>query len=161
MSTAIVYYSLEGNSALVAEMLEKRLDADVIGIECVKPYPSTGARKFIKGGKDAVTGATPALEPYSFDATDYDLIVLVMPVWADHIPPAMNTFLRDNDLSGKRVGLALCSSSGNARKCALDCRRKLRTPMECPLVSLSDPALGKDPDLDIKLDRFCGQVTAG
>lgn len=160
MRCAIVYYSLEGNSALVAERLEALLDADVIQLVCQKPYPSDGPRKFVKGGKDAAFGVAAKLEPYSFNVASYDLVILAMPVWASRVPPAMNTFLRDNDLSGVRVALALSSTGGDATKCAADCQKKLKTQAQMPILSVTDPKAGKEPELDAKIARFCEELKA-
>ena len=50
MKTAIVYYSMSGNTKMVAEIIAKELSADLIEIKPVKDYPDKGARKFIWGG---------------------------------------------------------------------------------------------------------------
>lgn len=158
MRCAIVYYSLEGNSALVANKLASLLEADVIQLVCQKPYPSEGPLKFVKGGKDAAFGVAAKLEPYSFDSSQYDTVILAMPVWASRVPPAMNTFLRENDLSGVKVALALTSTSGDAAKCAADCKKKLKTQEQLPVLSVKDPKAGKEPELDAKTARFCEEI---
>ena len=76
MGTAIVYYSLNGNSEMVAEKLAAKLDADVIKLEPDKAYPDKGAKKFLWGGKSAVMGEQPVLKPYEFDADKYDKLIL-------------------------------------------------------------------------------------
>ena len=67
MSTAIVYYSMHGNSEMVAEKIAAKLGADVIKLEPDKAYPDKGAKKFLWGGKSAVMGEQPVLKPYEFD----------------------------------------------------------------------------------------------
>ena len=64
MSTAIVYYSMLGNSEMIAEKMALKLGADVIRIEPDKAYPDKGAKKFLWGGKSAVMGERPVLKPY-------------------------------------------------------------------------------------------------
>ena len=49
MSTAIVYYSMLGNSEMIAEKMAAKLGADVIRIEPDKAYPDKGAKKFLWG----------------------------------------------------------------------------------------------------------------
>ena len=61
MRTAIVYYSMSGNTEFVADKIAKNIDADVIRIQPVKEYPNQGVRKFIWGGKSAVMGDKPKL----------------------------------------------------------------------------------------------------
>ena len=46
MRTAIVYYSMSGNTRYVAEKIAEKINADVIRIEPVKAYPDQGAKKF-------------------------------------------------------------------------------------------------------------------
>lgn len=157
MKTVVVYYTLNGNSKLVSEKIAKRLDADLVSLECTKAYPASGPLKFIVGGKDAAVGATPELKPYTFVADAYDLVILATPVWASRCSTAFNTFLRDNDLSGVRVAFAISSSGGDATKCARDIKNKLHLDdgTTVPVLSLRDPASGRDPDLDSKIDQFC------
>ena len=50
MKTAIVYYSMSGNTEYVANCIKERVGADLIKIVPTKEYPSKGAMKFIWGG---------------------------------------------------------------------------------------------------------------
>lgn len=159
MKVAIVYYSLEGNSRLVAERLATLLHADVCEIESVRPYPTKGPGKFIAGGRAAASSEKPELKPYSFDEGDYDLVVLAGPVWANHVASPLNTFLAGHDLSGCKVALAICSMGGNASRCAADFTRKLGLSEQPPTLSLRSPAAGKEPDLDGKLAAFAKELT--
>ena len=70
MSTAVVYYSMLGNSEMVAEHIAGGLGADVIRIEPDKAYPDKGAKKFLWGGRSAVMGEKPILKPYEFDESN-------------------------------------------------------------------------------------------
>ena len=87
MKTAIVYYSMSGNTKYVADKIEEKLNADLIRIEPVKAYPDQGAKKFIWGGKSAVMGEKPKLQPYEFNAEQYDRIIIGTPVWASSFAP--------------------------------------------------------------------------
>ncbi|MCH5304733.1 MAG: flavodoxin family protein, partial [Ruminococcus sp.] len=61
MKTAIVYYSMSGNTEFIAKKIADKISADLIKIEPEKAYPSKGLRKFIWGGKSAFMGDTPKL----------------------------------------------------------------------------------------------------
>ena len=102
MKTAVVFFSLEGNTRFVAETLKAIIGAELIELKPVKPYPTGKVSRFLSG-KDAIKRATPQLEPYDFDADAYDTIVIGTPVWAGKPTPPINTFLKENDLSGKRT----------------------------------------------------------
>ena len=71
MKTIIVYYSLEGNTEYAAGKIASGLCADILRIEPVKTYPSSGFSKFFWGGKSAVMAETPRLMPYDFNSDAY------------------------------------------------------------------------------------------
>ena len=116
MKTLIVYYTLEGNTHYAAKKIASLLDADMLRIKPVKTYPRKGFRKFLWGGKSAVMAETPELEPYTFDASAYDRIVFGFPVWAGNVTPPLRTFIKENDLSGKRFAAFACQSGAGAEK---------------------------------------------
>ena len=118
MRTAIVYYSMAGNTAWTAKELAEGLDADLIEIRPVKAYPDKGIRKFLWGGKSAVMAETPALEPYDFDAGKYDRIVIGFPVWAGNMAPPIRTLVKENRdaIAVKQVFAFACQSGNGAEK---------------------------------------------
>ena len=118
MKTAIVFYSMGGNTAYAAQRIARELQADLIEIKPEKQYPDKGFRKFFWGGKSAVMAETPALLPYDFEPEKYGQIVLGFPVWAGNIAPPLRTFVRDNleDLKDKRIAAFACQSGAGAEK---------------------------------------------
>ena len=59
---------------------------------------------------------TPELEPYEFDGTAYERVILGFPVWAGNVTPPIRTFLKENDLSGKSLAAFACQSGAGAEK---------------------------------------------
>ena len=116
MKTIIVYYSLEGNTEYAAEKIAGAIGADLLRIYPQKAYPTGKVKKFLWGGKSAVMAETPALEEYSFDADAYDRVIFGSPVWASNIAPPLRTFIKENDLAGKRVCAFACQSGNGAEK---------------------------------------------
>ena len=114
MTTAIIYYSMSGNTSYVAEQIATALSADLIPLIPQKAYPDSGFKKFLWGGKSAVMGDKPKLEPFAFDPAAYDLVVLGSPVWAGTFAPPLRTFLHQyrDDLKGKRLAAFFCCSGG-------------------------------------------------
>jgi flavodoxin len=123
MKTLIVYYSYEGNCALVAETLKELLDADIFEIKTEDEKKRGGLAKFAWGGRQVFTHSKPALKPYVFDAGPWDLIILGTPVWAGSPAPAMASFLDKTKISGKRIALFACHAGGMGK--ALDKFRAL------------------------------------
>ena len=102
MKTIIVYYSLGGFTKSLAEKLAAESGADLLELRPVKAYPSTGARRFIIGGRAAVTGKKPPLQTYTFDADRYDRIIFGSPVWASSPAPPLRSFIAENSATVAR-----------------------------------------------------------
>ena len=126
MKTAIVYYSMNGNTAVAAKELADATGADLIRILPEKAYPDKGLRKFLWGGKSAVMAETPKLAPYEFRAEDYGLIVIGFPVWAGNVAPPVRTFAAENRdaLKDRRIAAFACQSGSGAE-------RAFRKLLEC------------------------------
>ena len=161
MKTAIVYYSMGGNTAWAAGQLASRLDAELIALTPVKAYPDRGARKFLRGGRAAMLGETPALEPYNFDAAAYDRIVLGTPLWAGRISPPLRSFLKEQGaaLADKPLAAFICSGGGDDAKAFAQLRSLLGRDLTAEL-SLTDPRDRPSPENGERLDAFCRALGA-
>ena len=160
MRTVIVYYSLEGNCASVAEKLAARLGADTLRLEPEKAYPSSGVRKFFWGGKSAVMGEEPPLKPYVFRGEDWDRVILGFPVWAGNVAPPLRTFAREQGaaLADKPVAVFACQSGAGGEKAIAKLAALLgREKLEAELV-LVDPAKKPDVKNEDKLTEFCRRL---
>ncbi len=120
MKTAIIYYSMLGNTAFVASRLAELLgsEAELIRLTPIKAYPDKGFKKFFWGGKSAVMAQTPKLNPYTFDAGRYERVIIGFPVWAGRVAPPIRTFVEENkaELKGKSVSAFACQSGSGAEK---------------------------------------------
>ena len=139
MKTAVVYFSLGGNTGYAAVRTAQEIGADCFPLIPVKAYPDKGFKKFLRGGKSAAMKEAPDLQPYGFRAEDYERIVLCSPVWASTFAPPLRTFLMENDLRGKQIAVIACSSGGNAVKCIDGLRKEAKADALCASVSLVDP----------------------
>lgn len=163
MRTAIVYYSMSGNTKYVADKIADRIkdsgEVDIIKIEPRKAYPDKGARKFFWGGKSAVMGEKPALQPYEFSIEKYDRIIIGTPVWASTFVPPLRTFINDNpDIKDKKIAVFTCFSGGGADK-AIDKMKKYIgiEKFEAELI-LIDPKENAKVEDEEKLVRFCSML---
>ena len=160
MKKIIVYYSMSGNTKYAAEKIAKDTGADTLRIVPVKAYPDKGAKKFLWGGKSAVFGDKPPLEPYDLKADDYDLIVLATPVWASNITPPMRTFVCDNKekLAGKKFAVITCYAGGGAEKAILKLKKLLEIPsFEAELI-LTDPKDNPTEENEKRISEFCEKL---
>lgn len=163
MRTAIVYYSMTGNTKYVADKIADRIrtagEVDIIRIESKKAYPDKGAKKFFWGGKSAVMGETPALQPYEFDVEKYDRIILGTPVWASTFTPPLRTFIHENlGVKGKKMAVFICFSGGGAEK-AIDKMKKCIgiEKFEAELI-LIDPKENVKEEDNAKIAEFCSAL---
>jgi flavodoxin len=103
MKTLVVYYTRTGNSKFAAETIAAELGADIE--EVVDLKKRQGRLAYMSCGRDAMSGKETEIAPTQRNPADYDLIILVQPVWAFSPTPAIRTYANKNDLSGKKVAL--------------------------------------------------------
>ena len=139
MKTAIVFYSMHGNVRYVSEKVAKELGADIIELIPVKAYPDKGAMQFIWGGSAVTFKKKPELEPYSFNASDYDLVIIGTPVWASNFTPPLRTFFENNDLTGKKIAVIATSAGGDSAKCVEAVKAAAKADSLAAVLSLVDP----------------------
>ena len=159
MKSAVVYYSLEGSTKRVAQAVAQRMDADPIELACEKPYPTEGRARLLRGSKDAMTGAKPALKPYAFDAAAYDLVVVAGPLWCGKMAAPLNTFKRDHgtELADKRVaGIVV---SGAPKESYADAVRKLLDrDADMPVLHLTTKQAADESELTQRVADFCASL---
>ena len=158
MKTAIVYYSLQGNTRYVAEKVAGGTGADLIELIPVKAYPDKGMIKFIWGGSSVTFKRKPDLKPYSFNASDYDLVILATPVWAGSFTPPLRTFLEDNDLTGKKIAVIATSAGGDSSKCINALKEASKAGSLAAQLSLIDPKDKPSEENEKLIAEFIRQV---
>lgn len=159
MKTLIVYYSLEGNTKWAAEKLAAKLGADTLRLAPKAAYPDKGFKKFLFGGKSAVMKETPELEPYEVDMTKYEQVILATPVWAGTLAPPLRTFIRREDLRGKKLALAASSMGGSPGKTFEHLKALLGVTGDVPVLSLKDPKSHPSRANEDALAAFCDKLT--
>lgn len=161
MKTAIIYYSMSGNTKSVAEEITKHIEADLICIEPEKAYPDKGLRKFIWGGKSAVMGEEPQLLPYEFDAGQYERIIIGTPVWASNFAPPIRTFIAENkeSLMGKSFAVFTCFSGGGADKAIGKLKQYLGIEEFDSELILVDPKDKPAKENEDKIANFCSSLS--
>ena len=160
MKTAIVYYSLNGNTEFVANEIAGKLGADVLRLTPKKAFPDSGFKKFLWGGKSAVMKETPELEPYDFDAEKYDRVIFGTPVWASRFTPPIRSFVADNAdaLKGKRFAVFICFSGGGGDKALARLKELLGIEAFDAELILIDPKDKPSDENAGKLADFCGKL---
>jgi len=112
MKTAVVYYTLSGNCALVAQEIKSQLGADSIRLQTKDEKKRGKVGSMFWGVGMVFSHKKPPLKPYSFDASAYELIVIGVPVWAGSPAPPVETFLSEANIKGKKIALFVCHAGG-------------------------------------------------
>ena len=153
MKTAVVYYSLTGNSAYLAKKAAELTGGCLIRLLPENDIPKKGFGRFIKGGSAAIRKMPVKLIPYEFDESNYDSVIICFPVWASNCPPAIGAFLKDHSLKDQRVYLLSSSMSGQSD----DVAEKLRGLLgDTPLIAAEGfwSPLKKPEEAEAKLILF-------
>ncbi len=159
MKIIIVYYSLEGNTEYTAQLIASELHADTLRLEPKKAYPTGKISKFVWGGKSAMMSETPDLQPYQFDADAYDCIIFGFPVWASNIAPPLRTFIRTQQLKGKKIAAVACQTAAGADKAFIKLKNELGIDSLAAELTLLDPKTNPDSGNEQKIKEFCKKIS--
>ncbi|MFC1501291.1 flavodoxin family protein [Elusimicrobiota bacterium] len=114
MKTLIVYYSYTGNTAACADTLAKELNADIERLEDVKRPGFLKA--IVLGSYAAHKGESWPIQSTKKDISSYDRIFIGAPIWWFRTAPELNTFIDQNDFSGKEVVVFVTMASSDPQK---------------------------------------------
>ena len=141
MKSLVVYYSRTGNARFVAETIAAEIGADIE--EVIDLKKRSGALGFLGGGFAARFGKRTKIAPSKKSPAGYDLVIVGTPVWAGRPSPAITTYLRNNDLSGKKV--AVFFSRGGKRPQAVVQTKALMPNSNCiGEFSIANPLADKE-----------------
>lgn len=118
--TLVIYYSLTGNTKMVAEEFANRLGADIEEIVCTDPYDTNFIACILRCKKEREDGTVTEIVPVKTDLSQYDVIFIGYPVWFGTYAPPVATFLANNDLSGKTLVPFCTFSSGGLESSVKD-----------------------------------------
>jgi len=94
MSSLVVYYSRTGTTGTVAEILARRLGADVEGIR--EATDRLGLRGYVRSLFDATLSRWVPIASLAHDPRRYDLVVVGTPVWGASVSAPVRTFLSNH-----------------------------------------------------------------
>ena len=159
---ALIYYSIDGHTHLVAQAMGKRLDCPVIRLQLQQEFSTTS--KFLKyfwAGKSSVFHDKPELANKTLDLTAYDTLIIATPVWAGNLSSPVRSFLARYAPEGKQVYLVATNSGGTFEKCFATMRKllpKSTIQQEIGFVEVTEdtyPTQHKE-----RLEAFCAEILA-
>ena len=116
----VLYYSQTSNTKMVAEEMAKRLDADMEEIVALQPYDGDFKATIERCLQDNEQGILPDIQALKTDLNNYDVIFIGYPVWFGTYAPPVITFLKNTDLSGKKLVPFCTFGSGGLESSAKD-----------------------------------------
>lgn len=127
MKKLIAYFSAGGVTRRAAEELAAVTGADLFEIRPAEPYSSADLdwrNKESRSSREMKDPSSrPAIAEGKLDLSGYDTIYIGYPIWWGVAPRPVNTFIEENDLSGKKL-VIFATSGGSGIDYALRDMRK-------------------------------------
>lgn len=120
----VLYYSQTGNTKSVAQEIATQLEADIEEIVVVQPYDTNFDATIERCKQESEQGILPAIQPLKKDIAQYDVIFIGYPVWFGTFAPPITSFLKENDLSGKKIVPFCTFGSGGLESSVKDLKEK-------------------------------------
>ena len=124
MKVLVCYFSASGITKRVAENLAYSIDADLFEIEPVEKYTKEDLDWMDKNSRTTIEmkdkSSRPAISKKVSNLNDYDTVILGFPVWWYTVPTIINTFIEENDLSGKKIYIFVTSGGSSFGGCLRD-----------------------------------------
>ncbi len=156
MKSLVVFYSRTGNARFVAQTIASQIGADTE--EVIDLKKRGGVFGFLSGGFDARRGKETEIAPTTKSPADYDLIIVGTPIWGGRPTPAITTYLKKNDLSGKKVALFFAQGGKNPQ--GIEQTKALISNSNC-LGELSViNALDKKEESEKQVIEWCKTLTS-
>ena len=99
----------KGNTAYVAEFIQKAVGGELFEIETKKTYLEDHFKMIYEAQEELMNEVRPALKNFAED--DFDVLFLGYPNWWDTIPMPVVTFIEHYDWTNKTI-IPFCTSGG-------------------------------------------------
>ncbi len=155
MKALVIFYSMSGNTKKAAKEIAAITGADTLELYPLQKYPDKGMKKFLWGGKSAVMGDKPVLQPYIFNSEKYDTVIFGSPVWASSFAPPLRTFIDDNRdrLENKRLAAYVCFMGSSGQKALSKLKKFIGAANLEAELELSDKE-----EKENKIKEFCEKL---
>lgn len=159
MKTLVVFYSLEGDTKFLADIITAELESDVLELKPVKEIPKDGFKKFFWGGKSVLFKDKPKLQTELPDFDDYDTIFIGTPIWASSYTPPIATFVSLADLHNKKLAFFACHAGGGAEKCFTKLKEIYADNTFIGTIDFADPLKDDKEKVKTTLKRWLHEIT--
>ncbi|CZQ91529.1 flavodoxin [Trichococcus ilyis] len=124
--TAIVFYSLSGNTKKVAEEIRRQTGGDLFEIRTAEPYPQSYTRVTELVQEQRGSGTLPDVQPMPIRLGDYDTLFIGSPIWYGDSALPLQKWLEENSLAGKKVAAFFTSGGSSTAGAMADLRGRVK-----------------------------------
>lgn len=110
----IAYYTHSGNTKKIAELIQEETNGTLFEIIPEKAYPEDYNTVVQQAKEEISAGFKPKLKSVIENIGAYDIVFIGSPNWWSTNAPPIDTFLTENDLSGKTV-VPFCTHGGGGQ----------------------------------------------
>lgn len=155
MKTLIVYYSRTGANKTAATALQKKINSDIEEIK--DATDRRGGIGMFKSAMAAIFGKKTTIMPAEKSPGNYDLTVMVTPIWVGKIPPATTAYLQQHKDQMKAVAVLSVSGSGEKNKDFLPAFEKAAGKKTTTALLLTEKE-AKEKSMDDLLKPFLRKI---
>lgn len=135
--TLVAYFSASNKTKKVAEEISKILDAKLFEIEPVEPYSDKDLDWNNRTSRTTLEAhdrtILPALKSKVNNIKNYDTVFIGFPIWWYTYPNIIDSFIEDNNLSGKIIVPFATSGGTGITRADQDLKNKLE-PEGCEVL---------------------------
>lgn len=117
----VAYFSCSGITKKLAEKISNKAEADLFEIKPAEPYTEADANwrnPLARCNKEKIGKKDVPLAQKVDNIADYDTIYLGFPIWYWNAPNVVITFVKEHDMSNKKIILFATSGGSDLGKTA-------------------------------------------
>ena len=103
MKRIVVYYSYTGNTEKIANHIKGKLACDILELTPRVPFSTDYDEVVAEYQNNSIDNKEVSINDISINLEEYDEIIVGTPVWWYTMSPVITTFLKQYDLSNKKV----------------------------------------------------------
>lgn len=146
MQTLVVFFSRDGHTRTVGDLIAKELASD--SEEILEITKRSGPIGFMKSGFEASQGKLAKILPIKKDPSGYDLIVIGTPIWARNVSSPVRTYIVENNAKFKNVAF-FCTEGSTGSEEAFTEMEKIsgKKPKSTLRITTEDQRKGATSDM--------------
>ncbi len=160
MKSVIIYYSLDGNTRLIAKTIAQETNGDLLELKPKKELSSSSSKlnKYFWGGKSILFKEKPMLLNQDIILDKYDTIFIGTPIWVGTYSTAFNTFIEQHSISNKNIALFACHGGGGVSKCFLNFKKAFPNNRFIGEIDFFDPLRNHTEENILKLKEWISSL---